>query len=83
MADKSMSFRCEDAFASKIEKYMKDYFAGKSKSDFIRMAIEFYLDRKESEVCSIPEEVINAVAFLLQLVLTIEDLSVEIRIRLN
>jgi len=80
MADKSTTFRSDDAFIDKIDKYVKDCFSGKSRSDFIRTAIEFYLDRKEGEFRSIPEEVINTIAFLLQLVVTIEDLNVERKI---
>lgn len=77
MADKTISFRSDDALANKIEKYVKECFGGRGKSDFIRTAVEFYLERKESEFRSVPEEVINNIAFLLQLVLTIEDLNVE------
>ena len=77
MADKTITLRSDDAFVDKIDKYVKDCLSGKNRSDFIRTAIEFYLDRKESEFCSIPEEVVNTIEFLLQLVLTIEDLSVE------
>lgn len=77
LADKMINFRCDIILNNKIEKYVNECFGGGNKSDFLRTAIEEYFKQKKQEFCGLPNEIRDNIAFLYQLIVTVEDLSSE------
>lgn len=77
MVNKATSFRLDADLSNRIDKYIRDSGNVQDKSDFFRAAIIFYLNYKEKQFSSIPEEIINSIAFLMQIVQAIQDLNAE------
>lgn len=74
MAKEPLGCRVDEELLQQISPYVKGRFNG-NKSEFVRAAIEAYVQKNEEEMAAIPEDVVVGVEFLAQVILTSKDLT--------
>ncbi len=74
MAKEPLGCRVDEELLQQISPYVKGRFNG-NKSEFVRAAIEAYVQQNEAEMAAIPEDVVVGVEFLAQVILTSKDLT--------
>lgn len=74
MAKEPLGCRVDEELLQQISPYVKGRFNG-NKSEFVRAAIEAYVQQNETEMAAIPEDVVVGVEFLAQVILTSQDFA--------
>lgn len=74
MAKEPLGCRVDEELVQQISPYVKGRFNG-NKSEFVRAAIEAYVQQNEAEMAAIPEDVVVGIEFLAQVILTSQDLT--------